>query len=168
MTKRDQGRRITRNLAVVFGMVCTLVSSATAAPSGPPRAVLRHEGSDIQKGRLGAYCWGDECTGGATKFPRKVVVPSGERLRIRIEYAKRPTRIFVRDYRRVDGDGNVKGSPRRVSTAIERHERDGDVVAWDVVFRLRGDRHHYLILFAKWRNGNGSDASWGFHVRTKT
>lgn len=165
MTKHDHSHRITRNLAVVFAVVCTLASLATAAASGPPRAVLRHEGSGIQNGRLGAYCWGDECTGGATKFPGKVLVPSGERLRIRIGYAKRPTRISLRDYRRVDGDGYAKGSPRRVSTAIEPHERDGNVVAWDVAFRLRGDRHHYLILFAKWRNG---DASWGFHVKTDT
>ena len=161
-------RRVPRVLAVALGIVFSLASVAPATTSGPPRAVLRHEGSGIQNGRLGAYCWGDECTGGPTKFPGKVVVPSGERLRIRIGYAKRPMQISVRDYRRVDGDGNAKGSPRRVSTAIEPHERDGDVVAWDVVFRLRGDRHHYLILFAKWRNGIGSDASWGFHVKTNT
>lgn len=166
MTKRDHGRRITRNLAVVFGMVCTLVSLATAAPSGPPHAVLRHEGSEIQNGRLGAYCWGDECTGGATKFPGRVIVSAGDKLRVRVAYRKRPTQVSLLDYRNVGRDGYTKGSSRRVTTTIDPHERDGEVVAWDVFFRLRGDRHHYLDLFLKWRNGN--DASWGFHVRTKT
>ena len=90
-------------------------------------------------------------------------VPSGATLKVRIFHAEKPTDFSLTTWRRVDSNGSPEGSGQNLDVRWRRVERDGQTRAWDAVFNVGGQRHHYLMAFGVWSQG---DASWWFHART--
>ena len=129
---------------------------------GPPKSVLMEGDKELQKGRLGTYCWGACVDWLAFPNPASTArVAPGSTLHIRIKHAERPTHVhlFV---------GKTLDPPPwwvRHSFSLKPVVVEGQTVAWDAFFSVkRPDRHYYIDFGAYWK---GRDASWGFHLKTR-
>jgi hypothetical protein len=153
-------------------------SSARALPR-PPDAVLMKAGKEIQKGRVGTYCWGTGDQGVCSDTFSYYTAPSNtprvgtpSTLRIRILYADRPERITLRWGHEIKkGDIGVwivdQSKPRPIR--LERVQKAGKTVAWDVFFKVkRPGKHYYINFHANFRGGEeGGESQWSFHVKTR-
>lgn len=170
-------------LAMVLGIAPTkadaAASSARVLPH-PPEAVLMKAGKELQKGRLGSYCWPQSkvsvvCSDTASEFndPRTTAhVGAPSTLHIRIHLAARPEGVKLRWGHRVKQRGGIviidnKSRPR--ATYLRRVQKDGETVAWDVFFSVKRPDKHYYMNFGAFLEGNDNagDAHWSFHMKTR-
>jgi hypothetical protein len=153
-------------------------SSARALPR-PPDAVLMKAGKEIQKGRVGTYCWGtgdqSVCSDTFRNYndPRTTArVGAPSTLRIRIHYADQPDRFTLRWGHEVRGENFghriVKQSKPR-PTQLRRVQKGGETVAWDVYFKVKRPGKHYYMNFQAdfWDGKRGIASQWSFHVKTR-
>lgn len=138
------------------------------ADEGPPSMDLRWGGHSRQQGWMGSYCWTQSdgagtCVDSVGDWPKAMWVRSGATLHVRIEHAEKPEEFDVTTFRRVDGYGQPKGRGQAREVTFKPVVRDGETYAWDASFKVGGNRHHYISVFALWSQG---DVSWRFHVRT--
>jgi hypothetical protein len=173
--------------AVMFVVVASLASTkkadATHLGRGvlhPPKAVLMKAGKELQKGRVGTYCWSikDQSGGCADTFrnyndPRTTArVGAPSTLRIRIHYADQPDRFTLRWGHEVRGENFghriVKQSKPR-PTQLRRVQKGGETVAWDVYFKVKRPGKHYYMNFQAdfWDGKRGIASQWSFHVKTR-
>ena len=167
---------------VVLGIAPTkadaAASSARTLPR-PPEAVLMKAGKELQKGRLGTYCWSTEDQGVCsdtfsdyTAPPNTPRVGTPNTLRIRIHYADRPERIWLRWGHEIKKGRGIgiriveQSKPRPIR--LERVQKGGETVAWDVFFKVkRPGKHYYINFWAFWDEEEGGDSQWSFHVKTR-
>ena len=169
---------------MLVGVLGIPSTKADAAPRGPvkrpPAAVLMKGEKELQKGRLGSYCWPQSevsvvCSDTPREFndPRTTPhVGAPSTLHIRIHLAARPEGVELRWGHRVKERGGIdiivnKSRPR--ATYLRRVQKEGETVAWDVFFRVkRPDKHYYLSFSSFWEgNDNDGDAYWSFHMKTR-
>jgi hypothetical protein len=136
-------------------------------PGGsPPKALLMKGNKELQKGRLGTYCWGGICADWLT-FPdpgTTARVKAGSRLHVRIRYSQKPRHVQLWSAEKVNRRGWMVDA-RRKAISLKPVRREGRTVAWDASFSVkRPDRHYYLDFYGYW---NGRDTEWGFHVKTR-
>jgi hypothetical protein len=93
-------------------------------------------------------------------WPKADKVRAGDRVRLRIHWKREPNRVFVDSYRGVQDNGKPAGEGASVGWHKEPVRRNGDVVAWDIVFRLRAVREHYVKVLAKYPE----IVVWNVHV----
>jgi hypothetical protein len=164
---------------------CLLIMTMLVAVSGdvvagknerPPKTRLR-SGAAKQRGNLGSYCWtwsNEDGTGGGLcsdtfqhDFPRSEKVRSRQGF-IRYRRAQRPSELSLTYWRSVDKDGQPTGKGHDLDRRIRKHTVDGEIVAYDALFRLPKDEgHYYLNAFVRWKmkNGTGGDAFYDYHAK---
>lgn len=159
-------------VVVAVGMPSTKADTAPRGPGErPPKAVLMKGEKELQKGRLGSYCWplpeGVTCADTFDIFPdprTTAHVGAGSTLHIRIHYGERPQSVELRGHT-VNQRGQIVATSRPKATSLRPVLQDGETIAWDAFFTLnRPERHYYLTLWAFWED---RDAQWGFHVKTR-
>ena len=151
-----------RKLGVVVTIVGVgLVGTAQALPEDPPKAHVRFRGERIQRAPLAAQCW-PAANGGMgcseetpLPWPTADEIPAGSRVKVRLKWSKKPTKIEVDSYRSIGNDGKPEGEEKDVFSRLIRVERNGETKAWDVRFRLRAPRRHYVKVYVRWRVGIG-------------
>jgi hypothetical protein len=97
-------------------------------------------------------------------WPAAGDVGAGDRLRLRLDWKKKPDSIHIDSYREVQENGRPKGDGKDVYGKLLPVWRDGKLRSWNVRFRLFGERHHYVKAIVIW-NG-GATAVYGMHVKT--
>jgi hypothetical protein len=152
-------------LAVVMAAT-TILGTAGAASAGAPMARLRQRDRVLDREAPYTYCWsGDgvgECGDGFPRYGRAKKVVVDRRIRIRFGYRRKPERLRITAYPRLDEDGNTDGRPRRLDRRLRPVYRDGEIRAWDAVFRVHRERHFYLDVAGFWDRG---DAFYAFHLK---
>jgi hypothetical protein len=166
-----------------LAIVLALVGSSQAALAGggssqkrPPHLSLRYEGDVVQRDRPFTYCWsystGDGeatgmCADGFPRFPRAAEVESPTRLSIRVHYPYKPERWFLNAYRAIvrrEHYDEPVGDPEKLDFKLRPHRVNGEVKAWDLIFRVTEPmRHYYLETGGDLRQG---DAFYALHVKT--
>ena len=152
-------------LVVLAALMST--SSAIAQPEDPPGAHLRHRGMWIQRAHDAASCWPGEDGGmGCTEarpmtWPRADRVGPGDKLKLRVHWKRMPRRVFIYTYRDIYENGKPKGEGRKVDWHMAPVWRNGEVRAWDIVFRVRAVRKHYVSIMARYPD----TVVWNVHVR---
>ena len=159
-------KRVT--VVVALGAVLAIALPASAgAPDEAPRATVRYRGERIQRAQLTAWCWpGDDGGMGCSEvspmpWPRADAVEAGSRLRLRMHWSRRPRSAFVESYRSIGSRGRPQDRGQDLVSRIRRVDRNGETVAWDVVFRVRETRHHYIKTIVRFRQGS---LVWNAHV----
>ncbi len=161
-------------LLLALGMLISTAGPSLASDKRPPRAVLRVQGDKVQRGRLIGYCWSyrepgsdygvTECADGTYRWPSAPTFEARTRASIRFSKAQAPKRVRLSAYEDTGRYDRPKGEPERLAHRLRPVRSDGEVVAWDAVFRLREpDRHYYVAVESRW--GQGS-AFYNFHVKT--
>lgn len=156
-----------RLTALVGVVVLILPMTAHAIPAEPPRAHVRYHGERIQRAHLMASCWPNE--DGAMgcgeespmTWPRRDRVKTSELLRVRIQWKRKPTFIFVESYRRIGENGRPGGDGKRIAAVKRAFRRNGRIRAWDIVFSLHAERVHYVKVLVRYPE----TAVWNVHVR---
>src|SRR3712207_4486896 len=98
-------RRIV-SIALV-GAVFGVMGVGQARLTEPPGAHLRHDGDRIQRALEMARCWAGESGGmGCSEsrpfdWPAADQVQAGDRLRLRVDWRRKPQKVFIDDYREV-------------------------------------------------------------------
>jgi hypothetical protein len=107
------------------------------------------------------------CSDGFPDYPAAARVSAPARLVLRIHYPAKPRRWFVHAYRAVnseDGWTSPVGPRESIPFRLKPHRVQGEVKAWDVVFRVTEPlRHYYLDTGGDLAQG---DVFYGLHVRT--
>ncbi len=163
-------------VALTLLAFASLGGGAVADDHEPPRAELVYKGEVIQQGVLTAFCWttvpspGQEthrCVDSpSTIYPEKVRLRPDSRVRIRIHKEQQPKAALLQTSK------TAEGNERRMPLFLQPVVRDGETVAWDVVFDVcHADRHYYLRVGGVWEDEEGGtsnqDAIWNFHIKTK-
>ena len=166
-------------IAVAVGTV--LVAAQAGADPGPntkspPRLTLRYRGDVVQRATPYTYCWsysnGDGtgtgmCGDGFPHYPRAAQVEAPARLVLRIHYPVKPREWFIYAYRAIVRHENYDeevGDPEEIPFKLRPYRVDGQVEAWDLVFRLTERlRHYYLSTGGDLAQG---DAFYALHART--
>ena len=133
--------------------------------SPPPKAMLMKGNKEVQKGRLGTYCWeGFGCAEAFFPDPGTTArVAAGSTVHIRIKYAEEPRHAQLWSAEKLNWRGWTVDA-RRKSISLKPVRREGQTVAWDAFFSVkRPDAHYYLSFSGYWDKG---DANWGFHLKT--
>ena len=169
-----------RRVAIVVLLVTIAASSPAAARTQvnrrrPPRIAVLFHGDVLQRATPYTFCWsysnGDGtgtgmCADGFPDWPRAASVPLGGRVTIRIHYPLKPERWRISAYRAVTRDGDFEepvGDPERIDYRLHRHRVDGQVRAWDLIFRVdEMPRDYYIDTYGDLRQG---DAYYALHVR---
>ena len=151
-----------------FGTMGAQVGAQENAAAGPPQMDLRWPGHSVQEGTQWSYCWSEQggagmCADMVGSSPKAMWVRSGATLKVRIHHAEKPTDFGGTTWRRVDANGMPKGEGRNLRFRLKPVVRNGETRAWDAFFSVGGDRHHHIMVFGVWPQG---DASWRFHVKT--
>ena len=161
-------RRVgTVSLLVAVAMLIGGVSQALL--DEPPDAHLRHDGVPIQRAFEMARCWPGEDGGMGCSETRPVDWPSadsvdpGDRLRLRVDWKRKPRKIHIDDYKEVRNDGSPVGKGKDLAHKLIPVWRDGKIRAWNIKFRVFGERHHYVKVIVNWNAGIGV---YGTHVKT--
>jgi hypothetical protein len=150
--------------------MATFITAAPATAAGPdeaPQATVRNGGEKIQRAPLTAWCWPGEDGGmGCSevtpmKWPRVDVVEAGSRVRLRLHWSQRPRETHVDSYRSIGRNGKPKDRGQDLEWRRSRVVRNGETVAWDVIFRVREVRHHYVKTMVHFRKGL---LVWNAHV----
>lgn len=163
------GRHPLRALSVGIALVLLGSATASALPDEPPRAYLRYRGERIQKAHLAASCWPGENGGmlcgeaSPMTWPKVDRVKAGAALRLRIRWKRKPNRVFVETFRSVNRKGRPRDRGHRVPARKRPVRREHRLVAWDVVFRLKSVREHYVRVLVRYPE----TAVWNVHVRTR-
>jgi hypothetical protein len=107
-------------------------------------------------------------------FPDPVPYEVGEQARIRLRKPAAPTYVELLAWKRVDGNGRVKGEPIPIPFHLQPRVENGEIRAWDAVFTLPpGQKHFYLLATADWRDEEGcvpepdiggQYVTWKFHL----
>ena len=158
-------------LVPALGLVmAAALPAVAAAPEEAPRATVRYRGELIQRAELTAWCWpGDNGGTGCSEvspmpWPRADAVRAGSRLRLRMHWRRRPRSAFVESYRSIGSRGRPQDRGQDLVSRIRPVERNGETVAWDVVFRVRETRHHYVKTIVEFRQGL---LVWNAHVEAR-
>ena len=144
-----------------------VASAAHALPEDPPGAHLRYRGEVIQRAPVVAQCWPAEDGGmgcgekSPMPWPKIDRVDRGSELRLRIHWKREPNRVFVHSYRDIHQNGKPRGDSTKPPWHKEAVRRDGEVVAWDIVFRLLVPREHYITVLSRFPE----TVVWSMHVR---
>lgn len=144
--------------------------SHASRPTDAPRVDVASRGETIQRARLAAWCWPgpDGGMGCGEKdplpWPRGKRVVAGSLVKFRVRWPQEPRRLSVTSFRSVNDKGRPPGRGSELEASKHRIERAGKTVAWDVVFRIRSERRHYLRLLAHFRKGT---LVWHGHVRAR-
>jgi hypothetical protein len=163
-------------------LLLSLAPASWAHDHKPPRSVLFVQKAD-QKGILGTYCWiapgekpdtyTQQCIDAIPTWPRAVKADPGKRTRVRYYSATEPEDLTIAYWTHVDGNGNPTGDATTFETKLEPFRNDaGEIVAWDLVFRLPASgRHLYIHAAGYWQDQDGTgdqqDASWTNHVKLR-
>jgi hypothetical protein len=158
---------------------------ASAHDHRPPRALMRSE-HERQEGRPLESFWttpdGDELcldqeASNSLRFPRRLVSTPGATATVVLSKKTRPVSVEVDAWHQVKSDGSPKGDPTPVEHIVAPKVKDGQTVAWKVVFMTEPTpRHYYTRLQARWQDEEGcggnpdlgfQHASWTFHLRTR-
>ena len=149
--------------------VLGMTGGALAVPDGPPSAHVRYGGQRIQPAHLAGYCWpNEEGAMGCTivepaTWPKADEVRSGKRVRVRLHSKRQPKKLFVASYKEIDDQGNAEGDGNRINAWKTVVKRDGEVKAWDVNFRLKAVRRHYVRVIVQYPE----TAGYNVHLRVK-
>ena len=171
-----------RRIALIGGLLACVVGAGNVAGAAsaaqrrtPPRVAMIYKGEVVQRVQPYTFCWSYSYGGGATgmcadgwpEYPEPAQVEEGSRLRLRIRYPVKPDRWFLHAYRAVvneDGRDETVGPPEALEFRLKPHRVDGDVRAWDVVFRVdEALRHYYLSTGGDFPQG---DAFYALHAQT--
>jgi hypothetical protein len=161
-------------------MIVSLAVSAVAvarAEHGSPVPELRIAGNH-QAGRVVFEEWtrrsgSNSCVissaDGTGEFPRKplVVAPRRHWARFAFRTRRRPRRVDVTAWRRLDSAGNPVGRGVELPVRLEARRRgDGRVVAWRAFFSIDPPPDYFLDLYARWRPvcGGPRHLLYRFHV----
>ncbi len=161
-------------LLLALGMLIPTAGPSLALDKRPPRAVLRVHGDNVQRGRLIGYCWSyrepgsdygvTECADGTYSWPDAAKLHARTKASIRFFKAEAPKRVRLSAYEDIGRDDRPKGEGERLAYRLRPVESQGEVVAWDAVFRLREwGRHYYMAVSSRWKEG---DAFYNFHAKT--
>ena len=154
--------------ALVSAIVSALVVGAAPAAAlrdEPPSAHLRYRGDRIQRAHLAASCWPgkDGAVGcGETQpmtWPKVDRVTKGARLRVRIRWWREPKGVFVDSYRSIGRNGRPRDRGKDIRSTKRRRRIDGRTV-WDVIFRLRATREHFVKVLIQ----RPHTVAWNIHV----
>jgi hypothetical protein len=166
---------------VIVTSACALLSQSVAVYAHdhrPPKVVLT-SGGTTQRGELGTFCWwridtssGESrlhCVDALYGWPKARTVRSGARARIHIAKAQAPKQLRLSAWRRVGSLGYPKGARDRLRPV----SADGEIVAYDAVFRLpaKAGPHYFVSAYGRWTDEEATaedqDAQWAFHLRLK-
>ena len=159
-------RQMWRLTLAVVTAASTILGTAGAASAGAPTARLRQGGQVLDRETPYTYCWSahgvGECGDGFPRYGRAKEVVVDRPVRIRFGYRRKPERLRITAYPRLDEHGNTAGRPRRLDRRLRPVYRDGEIRAWDAVFRVHRERHYYLDVGGFWDRG---DAFYAFHLK---
>ena len=158
---------------LIGSIVMLLVGPAAVAgaPKEAPRVRVIYRDDMIQRARLAAWCWPGENGGmGCSEkdplpWPDADTIEAGSRSRVRIDWRREPRRIHVDSHRSVRKNGRPRDRGTDLRFRKEPVKRDGRIVAWDIVFRVRTERHHYVQVLAHFRKGT---LVWDVHLKAVT
>jgi hypothetical protein len=175
-------RRRAYLLAVALMVGALVVGSGVAYSHDhvPPKTALMKGESQLQRGILGSYCWTSPGGEGLViecgdvfrpSFPPTDYVRAGRRLHIRILKAQEPVDFSLRAYG--GKAGHPTGTGEQLPVSLRPVQEDGTTVAWDAFFEVDSPgRHYYMFASGRWKDeqggGNLQDASWTFHIKTKS
>lgn len=154
-------------LAAAFSLA---LPASAGAPDEAPRTTVRNRGEWIQRAHLTAWCWpGDNGGMGCSAvspmtWPRVDIVEAGSRVRLRMNWRRQPQDAFVDSYRSIDSNGQPEDRGQDLASRIRPVQRDGETVAWDVVFRVWQERHHYVKTIVQFSEGS---LVWNAHVHAR-
>lgn len=173
---------VLRRLFVVALVACLLAPLAGAVAGErvnrrrPPRVALRYHGEVVQRVAPYTYCWSytypdnsgvGMCADGSPSYPEAAEVSAPARLVLRIPYPAKPHRWFLHAYRAVSDEGGWTrpvGPRESIPFRLRPRRVQGEVRAWDVVFRVTEPlRDYYLDTGGDLAQG---DVFYGLHVRT--
>jgi hypothetical protein len=156
---------------VTMGIVLALLpGTVQAAPAEPPDAHLRYRGEPIQRAFEMGSCWPNEeglmgCTESSPyDWPAADKVQTGDRVRLRLDWKRKPEKVRIDSYREVRDNGRPKGKGKDIEGKIIPVWRDGKIRSWNVRYRLFGERHHYVKVIVYWKSPGL--AVYGSHVKT--
>jgi hypothetical protein len=163
-------------IAAATGLAVSGMTLAHASP-GPPRFALRVAGLH-QAGWIVFEEWtrrsgGRSCEissgDGTGEYPRRPLVIGAGRHWARFVFRTRrkPRRVEITAWRRLDSAGNPVGRGVELPVRLEPRRRDdGRVVAWRAFFSIDPPPDYFVDLYAKWRSvcGGPRHLLYRFHV----
>lgn len=172
-----------RILVAGLAVLTVLIPITAEARHRRPPAAKLVSGDTVQWGRLGTYCWSwvdegesegtGQCVDALPSWPRPKNARSEARTRIRFRVPGCPSEATLTWWDDVDENDFPVGEGQNLDARKKTIERDGEVVACRLLFRLPDHRGHmYLDLFTRWDeafeyadgSGGGGDASHTFHL----
>ena len=169
-------RRTVLLFATLAATLFLVAGTAYSDDYKPPTTVLMKGSQELQMGRLGSYCWptanGFECSDAfLSRYPAVDLVGAGRRLHIRINKPQRPWAFNIYAAREVNERGWLVRE-RQLDISLRPVVEDGQKVAWDAFFYVnQPGRHYYMRAEGFWEDaagGQGGDATWTFHVKTRS
>lgn len=155
---------------------CELSSAEREAMKGPPPTVLRGGGGRQAGTVTYSYCWSyrakdgqfgiGRCVDFALRQAPRRAEPArpGARAHIRFKTSERPDRLALVLKPRVDENGYPAGGGRALSYTWRKVRTDGELIAWDAVFRLpRAEGDVYPVARAEWK-AHG-EVTYDWHLR---
>jgi hypothetical protein len=155
--------------------------AAVAHDHRVPNTALRSPGHR-QVAEPWAYAWytgsddGTTCLGASLiNLPnyRRMAMTWRPHRKIHLRLFKRhkPTRLVIRMYRRLDGNGGPAGKPRRADYRLQRVRRDDRRFLIAGFFGRRTARHLYLAVHVEWEDidgcGGTQSMDLAFHLRRR-
>jgi hypothetical protein len=169
---------------LLLTLVASLVAPVATAIAGPgvnhrrpPRVALRYQGEVVQRATPYTYCWSytypdnsgiGMCADGFPSYPEAASVSAPSRLVLRVPYPAKPRKWFINAYRAVNSSPSGWDSPvgprEEIPFRLKPHRVQGEVKAWDVLFRVAEPlRDYYIDTGGLLEQG---DVYYALHVRT--
>jgi hypothetical protein len=171
-------RRLLTTLAIL--LLCASIAPAAQGHQAnrrrPPTLFVVHKSDMIQRASPYTYCWSRTtrdgggigmCADGFPQYPEPAEVGSKNRVIVRIAYPVKPEEWFLEAHRLItessSGD-QAMGPGEPIDYKLKPHRERGQVVAWDLVFRLDEPlRHYYIDTGGDLAQG---DAFYALHLET--